>query len=136
MCQVHIPKSGWALKKYATVKSWVNDVYYGTSTTWLATGVLGTANIIKDTAVPIHKYYATAEVKTCVYALEDSTGTAVADSTAFEIMILGTSADTDISDSATYADTASITTLIHGTCDSADTGGARRLLKDDELWSS
>ena len=65
--------------------------------------------------------------------MEDSTGTALADSTPFEIMVLGSSTDADISNATTYADTASITTLIHGTCDSADTGGARRLLKDDEL---
>ena len=131
---VHIPKSGWALKKYATVKSWVNDVYYGTSTTWLTTGVLETANIIKDTAVPTHKYYAAAQVITCVYALEDSTGAAVADSTAFEIMVLGSSTDVDISDSSTYAATTDITGLINGVC--TGTGGTRRLLKDDELWSS
>ena len=31
MAFVHIPKSGWALKKYPTVKSWVNDEYYGGS---------------------------------------------------------------------------------------------------------
>ena len=61
MAFVHIPKSGWALKKYATVKSWVT-AYNDDTRVWDKNKVV----VVKDTAVPEIKYYDSTR-KTCTW---------------------------------------------------------------------
>ena len=70
MAFVHIPKSGWALKKYAGVKTWINDRYgQADPGTWDQNKVV----VVKDTASPVIKYYDTTK-RTCTWvASDDST---------------------------------------------------------------